>query len=68
MRVNEVLPPTAPDEEIIAFAISEMRTILTQDLDFSRLVGASGKIRPSVISLRLCPLRIIGLCSLGAVR
>ena len=58
VRVNEVLRPTAADEEIVAHAISDGRTILTQDLDFSRLVGVSGLVRPSVISLRLSSSRV----------
>jgi predicted nuclease of predicted toxin-antitoxin system len=58
VRVNEVLRPTAPDEELIVFAISDDRAILTQDLDFSRLVGTSGQVRPSVISLRLKSSRV----------
>jgi predicted nuclease of predicted toxin-antitoxin system len=42
----------------LAFAISDNRTILTQDLDFSRLVAVSGQARPSVVSLRLRSSRV----------
>ena len=57
-RVNELLPPTAADEAIVAAAIREARSILTQDLDFSAIVALSGKPVPSVISLRLSSSRV----------
>jgi predicted nuclease of predicted toxin-antitoxin system len=53
VRVNETLPFDASDEEIISKAISDSRTILTQDLDFSALIVLSAKEAPSLISLRL---------------
>jgi predicted nuclease of predicted toxin-antitoxin system len=52
VRVNEALPITAPDEVIVAKAIEENRTVLTQDLDFSAIIALSGKSVPSLISLR----------------
>ena len=58
VRVSEVLPATATDQEIVAEALRDDRTILTQDLDFSALVAVSGRTRPSVISLRLTTARI----------
>lgn len=45
-RVNELLPPTAADAAIVAAAIRDGRSILTQDLDFSAMVVLSGKHRP----------------------
>ena len=53
LRVNDILPATAPDEEIIARAIEESRIIMTQDMDFSALIVLSGKNAPSLVSLRL---------------
>ena len=53
VRVNELLAPTASDEEIVAFAAKQGRVILTQDLDFSALLALRGKETPSLISLRL---------------
>ena len=58
IRVADVLPATAPDEEVIEFAIRSGRTVLTQDLDFSALVGLSGAAAPSVITLRLASSRV----------
>jgi predicted nuclease of predicted toxin-antitoxin system len=58
VRVSEILPPTAPDEDVLAVAITENRVVLTQDLDFSRLVAVSGNVHPSVISLRLSSSRV----------
>lgn len=58
VRVNEVLPATSADVEILAWAKSEQRHVLTQDLDFSRLIATSRSAEPSVLSLRLSSSRI----------
>ena len=58
VRVDALLPPTAADEDVLGRAISEKRVVLTQDLDFSRLVVASGRTQPSIISLWLTSSRI----------
>lgn len=58
VRVNEILPVTAADEEILTRAIDDRRVVLTQDLDFSALIALSGKNFPSLISLRLRSSRI----------
>ena len=58
VRVTDVLPATATDEAIVARAAEDGRAILTQDLDFSAIVGLSGNKAPSVISLRLSSSRI----------
>lgn len=58
VRVNELLPPTATDEAILAAAIQETGCILTQDLDFSATVALSGRAVPSVISPRLSSSRV----------
>lgn len=58
VRVNAIMPASAPDEEIVARAIQENRAILTQDLDFSAIIALSGKTVPSLISLRLSSSRI----------
>jgi len=53
IRVPEVLPMDAEDEEILELARREDRVIVTQDLDFSALLALSGYDRPSLITLRL---------------
>jgi len=58
IRVNEILPASAPDEVVVAHAREQSRVIITQDLDFSRMVAASGLSHPSVISLRLSSSRV----------
>ena len=58
VRVDALLPDTAPDAEIVGVALREGRTILTQDLDFSALVALSGRSGPSVVSLRLSSSRV----------
>ena len=39
VRITELLPPTASDEEIIDLALREGAVIITQDLDFSSLIA-----------------------------
>ena len=58
VRVNDILPLNASDELIIEQARQGSRIILTQDLDFSRLIAVSGESTPSLISLRLKSSRI----------
>lgn len=53
IRANEILPPEAPDQEIITLAVATSRVILTQDLDFSDIIALSGVTQPSLITLRL---------------
>lgn len=52
VRVQERLSPRATDEEIVALALAEARTILCFDLDFGALVAHSGLRCPSVITFR----------------
>ena len=58
VRVNEILPNNAADEEIVTRAIEEGRNVLTQDLGFSAMIALTGKKTPSLISLRLSSSRI----------
>src|SRR3990170_2607128 len=58
VRVNEVLPVNSSDPTIIEKATQDSRVILTQDLDFSKIIALSGKAAPSLISLRLTSSRI----------
>ena len=53
IRVSEVLPVTAADEEILEFAREGARAVITQDLDFSALLALSGYDRPSLITVRM---------------
>ena len=43
----------ASDEEIVAHARARSETIVTNDLDFSRILAVEGATAPSVIILRL---------------
>jgi predicted nuclease of predicted toxin-antitoxin system len=56
VRVDEVLPNTASDAEILVRAAQESRAVLTQDLDFSALVAVAGM--RSLVSLRLSSSRV----------
>jgi len=58
VRVTDLAPPTATDDTILTMAVHTQRVVLTQDLDFSRLVALSGTRHPSLISLRLSSSRI----------
>lgn len=53
VRVNTVLPPTIPDDQILAFARDGEYALITEDMDFSALLAVNGYERPSVLSLRL---------------
>lgn len=53
LRVSEVLPASAKDLEVLAFARQERRVVITQDLDFSVLLALSGCSHPSLVTLRL---------------
>ena len=58
IRVNEVLPGSSSDEQIVAFARTHQYAVLTQDLDFSAIVALSGASTPSIISVRLGSARL----------
>jgi predicted nuclease of predicted toxin-antitoxin system len=58
VRVSQVLSPRSTDREIITYAASDHRTILTQDLDFSAEIALSQQASPSVILLRLSSSRV----------
>lgn len=45
------------DHQIVELALAEERLIVTQDLDFGRIVALSRKRLPSVITLRLTDMR-----------
>ena len=46
-----------PDDEIVRLAETELRVVLTHDLDFSRLFAITGASGPSLITFRLNDMR-----------
>ena len=56
--VQSVLPPNASDLDITATAAEQDRAVLTQDLDFSRILATTGAASPSIVSLRLSDARV----------
>lgn len=56
VRVSQLLPVNASDQEILDLARREDRVVVTQDLDFSTLLALGGYARPSLITLRLSVL------------
>lgn len=52
-RVNDILPASADDTEILRVAENSEYVLITFDLDFSALLAVEGKTKPSLISLRL---------------
>ena len=44
---------TAPDTEIVAYAVAEGYVIFTRDLDFSTILAFSHGDKPSVVQLRV---------------
>lgn len=53
IRVSDVMPGTAKDRDILLYARQQDRVIITQDLDFSRLIAIAGYASPSLVTLRL---------------
>jgi predicted nuclease of predicted toxin-antitoxin system len=54
---RELGPPNAPDSEILQWANRNQAVVLTQDLDFTKLLFQSRAALPSVIQLRLDDVR-----------
>ncbi len=54
---RELGPPNAPDTEIMQWASRNDAVVLTQDLDFTKLLFQSRAPLPSVIQLRLDDVR-----------
>ena len=59
VRVNEILPPQATDEEIVARADEDGRIVLTQDLDFSAIIAVAAPISRPVSCSGKKPLGIM---------
>jgi predicted nuclease of predicted toxin-antitoxin system len=55
---TDYLRATATDVDIVAAAIADERSIVTQDVDFSAIVALSNSTRPSVVLLRLTTAKI----------
>lgn len=53
IRMTDVLYQSASDREILEWAGSNNRVIVTQDLDFSALLALSERHQPILITLRL---------------
>jgi predicted nuclease of predicted toxin-antitoxin system len=51
IRVPQVLPMNASDQEILDLARGDDRTVITQDLDFSALLALGKFSRPSLIRM-----------------
>ena len=58
IRANAVLPGSAPDHEIVAWAAANERVVITQDLGFAGILALTGATRPSVVTLRLSDSRV----------
>lgn len=53
IRVSDVMPGTSKDLDILHYARLQGRVIITQDLDFSRLIAIGGYTYPSLVTLRM---------------
>jgi predicted nuclease of predicted toxin-antitoxin system len=53
VRVSDLLPVNASDEDILNLARRDERVVITQDMDFSALLALGGHERPSLVTLRL---------------
>ena len=50
IRVSDVMPGTSADRDILQYARQQDLVIITQDLDFSRLIAIGGYTSPKVKS------------------
>jgi predicted nuclease of predicted toxin-antitoxin system len=57
-HVNEVDLDNVPDEMIVLYAEKSGETIITNDLDFSRIMAKSGARLPSIVTFRLSALNL----------
>jgi len=53
LRISDLLPANAADEIVLDKARSEGRVLISQDLDFSRLLALAGYRTPSLITVRM---------------
>lgn len=53
VRVSDLLPVNASDEDILHWARQQRRVVITQDMDFSALLALGGHDQPSLVTLRL---------------
>ena len=52
-RIPEVMDKRSKDMEILEYARTYNKVVITQDIDFSMLLALGGYEKPSVINLRL---------------
>ncbi|HVZ84404.1 MAG TPA: DUF5615 family PIN-like protein [Terracidiphilus sp.] len=57
-------PANAPDPAIFTFAANHGWVVLTHDLDFSAILAATGKDKPSVVQIRAVDLNIEAIGSI----
>jgi predicted nuclease of predicted toxin-antitoxin system len=53
VRVSEILPVNTPDRIVLELARSEGRILISQDLDFSRILALENRTSPSLITIRM---------------
>ncbi|MCY3666531.1 MAG: DUF5615 family PIN-like protein [Gemmatimonadetes bacterium] len=53
VRVSDLIPDNSPDEDILELARRRGMVLLTQDLDFSKLIALGGYDSPSLVTLRM---------------
>ena len=53
VRVSDLIPDNSPDEDILSLARLRGMVLLTQDLDFSKLIALGGYDSPSLVTLRM---------------
>lgn len=53
IRVSDKIDPASSDEQIMVYARRHVYTIITFDLDFSKIPALGGHKTPSIINMRL---------------
>lgn len=64
VHTGEIGLATATDEELLAHALREDRTVITLDADFHTLLALSNATSPSVVRIRIQGLRAVELALL----
>lgn len=59
----------AADDEIFSYAETHRAVVITQDLDFTRMLATRGALLPSIIQLRVdCPIpEVIGMALISVL-
>jgi predicted nuclease of predicted toxin-antitoxin system len=53
IRISDILPANTPDPIVLEFARTHGRILVSQDLDFSKILALENQTSPSLITIRM---------------